>query len=1148
MEDSLSDTSERNKSQNSQNSDQQLNDAHMIAEAKNAQLIEQNAQLTKINDQLKAQLDQALNIEPQIEKLHEQNRQLTSENRSVKEEKDDLQKRFDILQKTNSDLQKKVDEEKQHCTVARNQCSENAKKEIKKAKAQAKAQMEELCDQLESLQAKYDKNEIELKTVNNKVERLLENATRYFGQEFHDIDTFISFLSGSFPSQGQNNQISHSQSSVIATPVHRRTAPATPLIATSASMVQQTPNFIAQQAPNTVTQLEKKLKREKSKTKTLTTDKDELEISIGRLKREMNDLNNKHKVEIDKLKSKAKETKEEQDLTDANTQHTIKTLENKVETLTRKNEELKKKVQEYEMSSGIPQPQFPDQNQQNLSQYPNDQQAQSPYIANQASLPAYYSPIQQPLFSPANPNQPNLAKTSSSPLSHPYSRSVTTTPKRTQLRENEGMVHECPSSEHLVNQNIDLNEQLKSSKNRMDDLVDRLKKSESQRNNLQLQLEKEKSENNSLKIVHSNTVNELGMLREALHMKESVKDRNDKKLMRREFNEQKAQLEGVTQELKSLKKQLTESITEHQRDLANITDLKREIEDLKDEKERLKKEADNVREELSTVQAEFESHVRNEITPETLIPMASWQGHDFPGEINAGISKIACNPSLQPASKLKSVYKVISKKYGEMISSRDKLLDQSYSENQQIRDIVNEFVSDITIALDMKPIGFNDFFKDKPQQTIIDTIKNFRSCHDDLKRSNDQLTQTLSRVHQTFGAVGLTSNTNGSPGGFNGINAFPSLEDITYGMEKEVNSVKTQLSTTSDQLQKRTKKCKELASALKTLKKKTENDAEDSKQEIQRLKSLSESLKRENGELSKSVKELRWKLQSLTTEYDDYKLKHEEESKDLDEKLESQAKIALIEKQRLEANYQEQIRMISEQCNDTSEYLTEHQDQLTKLKQEVETQKAIIAQKDIEIERLKEEHDENYQTHDIRLIDEKKNLITSYEKAVAEQKQQCEGHRSDVEKMTKQLAATEKKLKHSKEKIIQIQKEKVNMEVELRNQIDQVERQKKLIETSSKVELMNAQTAFNSKLEEESAKFEEEKRRIYSTIADTFRQYLGIGSNLNEKSFKSTLFKARDELARLTSLDNSVRRLVNAEPNQKTDDAVAQFVISQSKE
>ena len=121
------------------------------------------------------------------------------------------------------------------------------------------------------------------------------------------------------------------------------------------------------------------------------------------------------------------------------------------------------------------------------------------------------------------------------------------------------------------------------------------------------------------------------------------------------------------------------------------------------------------------------------------------------------------------------------------------------------------------------------------------------------------------------------------------------------------------------------------------------------------------------------------------------------------------------------------------------------------------------------------------------------------------------------------------------------------MEVELKNKIDQLERQKKLVETNSKIELMNAQSSLNTKIEEETKKFEDEKRKIYSTIADTFRQFLSVGSCLNEKSFKSTIYKARDELARLTSLDNSVRRLVNAEINQKTDDAVAQIVISQSK-
>lgn len=1149
MEDSLSEASERSKSNNTNNSDQ-TKDAQMIAESKGAQLAAENAQLTKENSVLKAQVDQANTLGPEIDKVHGKNKELTSENRRIKEEKEDLEKRFEILQKTNADLEKQLEEEKQRCRVTQKQCIENSKKEIKKAKTQANSKVDEILKQLETFQEKSEKDDIAIKTFKSKIERLLENATRYFNQEFHDIDSFIEFLSGSFPT---TQTTPAGNSGLFATPVHTRTAPSTPAVLPPSAISGQSSNFNVQQVPGSVAQLEKKLKREKTRTKTLTNDKDELEMKIERLKREINEINIKHQAEIERLNKEAEKASEEQALTDANTQHTIQNLENKIENLTRKNDELKQKIREAEIAFGIPQPQFPEQTQnqiqqtrqinpessQSLFQYQVQQQSPSPYIANQNSQPVYSSPMRQPLFSPASQNgRPPLSRHASTPTARISKQSSIVTPQRSTFREGEDQIHNCASSEHLVNQNIDLNERLKGSNNRCEELTDRLKRSETQRNELQILLEKEKGENNSLKIVHSNTVKELDMMREALHFKESVKDRNDKKLMRREYNELKAKLEGVTQQLASMKKQLNESIIEHQRDLTNIKNLNREIEDLQEDKSNLTKELEATKEELINVQAEFESYRRNEITPEKVIPLESWQSEKFPNEINTSISKISSNSSLEPKTKLKNIYTIISKKYGDMIKNRDRLLEESYTETQNIKDTVKEFVSDLAIALEVKSFNFDEFMNKISQQEIIDRLKKMRTCHDELKRSNQQLTQTLTRVHQTFGSVGFDMNDNG---GFN------SLEEITNKMEREVTTVKTELTNTRKQLEKRSKKCKELGTALKTLKRKSDNESEDSKQQISRLLQENEKLRTENDELSKKNQQFKWDVQKLSTEFKDFKEQQEEENKEKEDQFETQTKFSLLEKQRLEENYQEQIRNLTEEFNDTAAFVREHEDEIAQLKQEKEEEKAKVAEREREINRLRRENEELKQSKIDRNYEDENNLISNYEKAVEEQKIQCEGHRSDVEKLTNQLASTEKQLKHYKEKIIEMKKERAIAEVELRKEVEQAERQKKLIETSTKIELMNTKSTLNAKLEEENKKYETEKRKIFSTIADTFRQFFTIDSSLNEKTFKSTLFKARDELARLTSLDKSIRRLVNAEVNQKTDDAVAQIVISQSK-
>lgn len=312
MEESLSEASERSKSQDSSNSDPS-NDARLIAETKSAQLAAKNALLTKENTILKAQIDQSKAIEPKIEKIFQDNKYLTSENRRLKDEIDDIQKRYLILQNSNHDLQKQADEERLRSTLTQKQFTDNSKQEIKNIKSKYQSQMDQISKQLDAIQSKSEKDDIIIKTFNNKIERLLESASNYFNQKFYDIDSFTSFLST--PNSPQ------------------RQAP------------RPSPDFTSQVPQDSVIQLEKKVKKEKQKAKKLENERDELEETVRRMQREISDLRHDHQDEIEKLNKEKREKSEEKALSDFSTSHRIRALESRIEALTRKNEELKEKVE-----------------------------------------------------------------------------------------------------------------------------------------------------------------------------------------------------------------------------------------------------------------------------------------------------------------------------------------------------------------------------------------------------------------------------------------------------------------------------------------------------------------------------------------------------------------------------------------------------------------------------------------------------------------------------------------------------------------------------------------------------------------------------------------------------------------------------------
>jgi hypothetical protein len=68
---------------------------------------------------------------------------------------------------------------------------------------------------------------------------------------------------------------------------------------------------------------------------------------------------------------------------------------------------------------------------------------------------------------------------------------------------------------------------------------------------------------------------------------------------------------------------------------------------------------------------------------------------------------------------VQSIVAAINKFFTSEIRSRDQVLDQAYSEDQNIRHAVNEFLISLSIALSLDPVTFSDFFWKKELLDLI---------------------------------------------------------------------------------------------------------------------------------------------------------------------------------------------------------------------------------------------------------------------------------------------------------------------------------------------------------------------------------------------------------------------------------------------
>lgn len=1014
----------------------------LIAETKQAQLQEQNEQLLKENTSLQAQYKQAIQFTTQIEEMHQKNRQLSTDLRQSRAENENLNKRLEISQKLNEDLKQKMEAEKQSAAELRRSDLAASQKEIQKVKLQLNAQMDDVYEQMEKLKQSKEQDELTIKMMNSKVERILDAASHYYELQFATADDLISFL----------NQIPP----VSTQPVSVKPQTSVPVLATINN-------------PDLAT-FEKKFKHAHAKVKSLKQQNEELENKVVALEREIQKIKTQSQQEIAQLTNQAKQQQEEQALADARQKHTIGNLQAKIEALNTKliNERKKKEA---------------------INTQNNDKTTslEIPQLV-QMALP---------------PQQQFQVETS-----HHCNEDISN----------------CPASEHLVNQNIDLTCKLQTSQRKCDDLANQLHSVEQHYTDLELAYNKQKNDYNSLTIVHKDTVAELEMMRNALHEKNSHQDRGTLKVLKKELQAQKAQSQNLLNQVESQKQQLDELSIDKQQGLHTIDTQQITIHDLKQDLQASNEKVQKLKDELFAAQIEISK--KENASNEHIIPPNGYISSVFASELNTSISQIARNISLQPISKIQNIYKIIASYFNDIIVARDKSLESSYAENQKLSNLFNQLLLNLSIALEMEPITLNDFMTNQSEQKIISSITTIRSCHNDLKRKNEQLMQTIEFINKTFNLK--TAN--------DGVHELGEIEH-------QINCVKNQLNTVTEKLTKQTKKCKELASNLKALKKKADIEQTNAKATIERMHATIATLEKDNSELSQSNQKLKWDNQNINAKYQDFKQQHEDKIEELNEKYESYEKSSKQEIANLKSEFLDRMNAAQEQIKRLNNTINQNLNQIDCQKNSIEKLKLTIYEKDQLIEQNHQKYEEILKETNNKYEYQKRQLIESYENSMAELRQQCDAHRLDLEKISKVLATTEKKLKQAKETNLQLRKEKMKCEADLKSLQEQNERQIKLNETTSKVALLSVQSEYHSKLDQEKAKMEEEKRRIYETVADSFKQFTSPHENLTEKSLKTTIMKARDEITRLTSLDSAIRRMVNADRTQKTDDAVAQMVM-----
>ena len=672
-------------------------------------------------------------------------------------------------------------------------------------------------------------------------------------------------------------------------------------------------------------------------------------------------------------------------------------------------------------------------------------------------------------------------------------------------------------NEQYIDRISELTKQVETVTKKYTAACEQIKQSEAKCGELLITLDKNESELSALKNVHKETVSEIETIRKALHAKDEQKDKKQEYQQKKEQQKQKAAFMNLEKNVEMLKKQNYEQQLEKEEIAHEISEKTAKIASLEQDVSDLKVANNKLKSELAEAAQRFE--MKKVMTEEDFIPRSAWGCGDFDPSLAQALEKIGANGSLSAASKLQHIYKAIIKFYEAKVSACETALDESFQNSQKIETAMNDFLVSLTIALSDSAITLEDFFKQNAGSQIITSVSNLRAALVDEQRQ----AECLQAIVDTFVAHFGTNEAG----------------DII----SQIEAVRSEFEQKREQLLVRGKKCKVLKAELAAALSKISAIEGEYKHNEEQMTAQIEALTSANVNAQDTIKKLKVDLKKARDSLCEKEAVIEAAEKDAVEKEEEhKAEIESIseeiENKHLAIEAQLQKELEAANC-----IITENETQISRFKKAVAMQKTTIANRDSQIASLKEENESNIKSLSARAEIEKKQVIESYEKAIEEITAQCNAHRNDVEKLSVELTKSEKRVKDAKASVLKTKRESARLEKEIKAMEEQFSREKKLSESSLKNAIITAETTYAAKINEVKAKADDEKRKLIALAATEFSQFFNASETIDERSYKSLIIRAKDELERLSKSDGAIRRMVSASGRQTTDDAVAQLLM-----
>lgn len=494
------------------------------------------------------------------------------------------------------------------------------------------------------------------------------------------------------------------------------------------------------------------------------------------------------------------------------------------------------------------------------------------------------------------------------------------------------------------------------------------------------------------------------------------------------------------------------------------------------------------------------------INETSLLPLTTWAVGTFPDDLAEMVTKISDNQTLQTPSKLKHIFSIIMEWYqkkderinNEIESLKQKLFDMETNESLFVKNMSNIFEKDYKNII-------NDENLQKEIEVFISNLKN------EIKKNEQKVHNFESEMIDFL--VFMNSD--------NLVKAKEKVEKLNRKIEKLKSNCESQKA-----------KCVDLLKASKI--KEKEFQSEISKKQ------------KENDQLKIEFDKSQQTIQSLHLEITSIQSKSEEQSAISEQKIHN----ASVEYEARVSEFERQNKILSEKIQEISKLREKSEESKVQLKTEInQLQKSIQylnqknESKNQEIQQIKTHYEEKLRRfHDVIESDREKF------------KQKEKRYKNLIQKM---LNENTEESKRKKNQLIELENQNESLKTqndELSVQIHSLnmkfetieadfERQKRLLDSQMKTDLLSKEVAFNTQLENCRKKLHEVKVNLMGFIASQFCSLFNTKEKLDDTNFEIFIQNISQKLSQLMNLEWKLRELLQLGPNQSIEDAVSSLLL-----